>query len=211
MPQPGCRGPASILGSPPTAAESPRSPPRPDCRSRPRTRTPSCDRHTRTVGRWESNQLFKRPLVGRERYGRVQLIQHSLHLLVDLVGERAARLLVLGSASLALRHAQVFGVAAPGRLAARLSLAAAQGGGGRGHLRGGGFKISLLQSVGSIYWNVWMRDSSEATMSGEGCVILNISHLELTEPLLHHSYNRTASIHSFGVSEASHRGRTWNI
>lgn len=160
MPPPGCPDPASILGNPPTAAESPRSPPRPDCRSRPRTRTPSWKKHTR---RWKSNLLFKRLLVGDKRCTRVQLIQHSLHLLVDLIGGRAAQLLVLGSASIALRHAQFFRVAALGRLAARLSLAAAQGGGGRGHLRGRGrvcFKVSVSQSVGSIYGMVRMRNST---------------------------------------------------
>lgn len=150
LPPPGCRGPASILGNPPTAAGSPLFPPRPDCRSpRPRTRTPSWKKHTHAhthIGGSQSGRS-KRPLLGAKRCGRLQLIQHSLHLLVDLVGRRSARLLVLGSASLALRHAHLFGVGALGRLAASLSLAAAQGGGGRGHLRGRGrelFRCSLF-------------------------------------------------------------------
>lgn len=74
------------------------------------------------------------------------MIQHPLHLLVDLIGRRAAQLLVLGSASLALRHAQFFRVSAFGRLPARLSLAAGQGGGGCGHLWGEGVSAFSLVS-----------------------------------------------------------------
>lgn len=61
--------------------------------------------------------------------------QHPLHLLIDLIGRRAARLLVFGS--LALRRAQFVSVPAPQRLAALRSAAVAQGGGGCGHLAGG--------------------------------------------------------------------------
>ncbi len=67
----------------------------------------------------------------------LQLIQHPLHLLVDLIGRRAARLLIFSPASLALRHAQFVSVPALRRLPTLLSGPAVQSGGGRGHLLGG--------------------------------------------------------------------------
>lgn len=76
----------------------------------------------------------------------LQLIQHLLHLLVDLIGRRAARLLVFTPSSLALRHAQFVSVPALRRLPAVLPGPAVQSGGGRGHLLGarggaGSFKV----------------------------------------------------------------------
>lgn len=66
-----------------------------------------------------------------------QLIQHLLHLLVDLIRRGATGLLVFSPASLALGHAQIVPVGALRRLAAQLPRPAGQSGGGRGHLLGG--------------------------------------------------------------------------
>ena len=126
--------PVGIQENPPRAEAFPLFPPRPDCHSRPRTHTPSWTHNTHTLD--TSTTVFNISKFKKYWLKPLQLIQHPLHLLIDLIGRRAAGLLIFSPASVALGHAQLVSVAALRRLSALFPGPAAQGGGGRGHLLG---------------------------------------------------------------------------
>lgn len=99
------------LESPPKGAASPQSPPRLSCHSHPRTHTPSWE-HTHTHLKktdTEAQDWEKTPRLAEHS----QVVQHSLHLLIDLVAWRAAALFLFHHGGVTLGRADGFVALAP--------------------------------------------------------------------------------------------------